>query len=74
MDGILQLDDKLLFENRFCRRRRKVTWVRWTAFIVTLTAFILMAYLSVSYQDRITPSPKFPEDGCEHPPSSFVGE
>jgi hypothetical protein len=41
LDGMLQLDDKLLLENRFCRKRRKVTWVRWVLLIILLAIFAI---------------------------------
>ncbi len=45
LDGMLQLDEKLLMENRTFRTRRRVTWVRWVLFGLVLAAFLLMAYL-----------------------------
>lgn len=72
LDGMLQLDDKLLLENRFCRTRRRVTWVRWLIFILSLAAFLLMAYLSATYTDRITPPVKSFPHGCEGEPSCYA--
>lgn len=66
LDGMLQLDEKLLLENRTFRTRRRVTWVRWVLLGLVLAAFLLMAYLSATYADRVTPKFEgYPEGGCE---------
>ena len=41
LDGMLQLDEKLLLENRTFRTRRRVTWVRWVLLGLVLAAFIM---------------------------------
>jgi len=46
LDSMLQLDEKLLLENRTFRTRRRVTWVRWVLLGLAIAAFILLAYHS----------------------------
>ena len=69
VDGMLQLDDKLLLENRFCRKRRKVTWVRWVLLVIILTIFILgiIARYTVPDSERRSYFDYFPSKyyGCE---------
>jgi hypothetical protein len=66
LDGMLQLDEKLLLENRTFRTRRRVTWVRWVLLGLVLAAFLLMAYLSITYRERNPIRfPGYPEGGCE---------
>lgn len=65
-EEMLQMDEKMLLQNRTFSTKRRVTWVRWGLFGLVLAAFILMAYLSITYRDRNSPPfPRWPEGGCE---------
>ena len=65
-EEMLQMDEKMLLQNRTFYTKRRVTWVRWVLFALVLAAFLLMAYLSATYADRVMPKFKgAPEDGCE---------
>lgn len=71
LDGMVELDDQLLWESGASRTRRAVSWLRWVLLAAALIAFITFSYFVAT--DR--PGVVMPEDYEAIPETGFyIGE